>query len=80
MQYASVASSWPMCLVLGLTLPRFRQIGSPALKRISHELAKYSYGIYLSHSFALALGFYVLRTSPLWLQLAVSFASIAVAQ
>ncbi len=70
--------SWPFCLALGLGLASFRQIRAPWLVRASHEVAKYSYGIYLFHSFALVLAFYLLPGKPLVLQLAIEFAAIAV--
>lgn len=69
---------WIFCLALGLALPSFRQIRASWLIRSSHEVAKYSYGIYLSHSFALVLGFYLLPGKPLALQLTVELAAVAV--
>lgn len=42
-----------MCLLLGLTIPRFREIRFRPLKELSHYIAKYSYGIYLAHSFCI---------------------------
>ena len=74
----AVQNSWPMCLALGLGLPFFREIRLHSLQWISHQLAKYSYGIYLSHSFAIVLGFYLLHNLPFWLQVAVVLMSIAV--
>jgi len=73
----SVRNSWPMCLALGIGIPFFRQMNFSPAKRVSHEFAKYSYGIYLSHSFAIVLGFYVLHASPAWLQSIVFIASLA---
>ena len=40
-----------LCLLLGIALPRFREITFRPLKLISHRIATYSYGIYLGHSF-----------------------------
>jgi peptidoglycan/LPS O-acetylase OafA/YrhL len=73
-----VKASWPMCLALGLGLPFFHQIRFAPVARASHEIAKYSYGMYLGHPFAIVLGFYVLRGHSLWLQLGVTFAAIAI--
>ena len=70
--------SWYFCLALGLGLASFREIRAPWLIRASHEVAKYSYGIYLFHSFALVLAFYLLPGKPLALQLAIEFAAIAI--
>jgi peptidoglycan/LPS O-acetylase OafA/YrhL len=40
---------WLFCLGLGLTIPWFQEIQFPPLKVTAHFVAKYSYGIYLSH-------------------------------
>ena len=45
-----------LCLAAGLLLPIFHQFTSPTLIRASHIVAKYSYGMYLSHPFAIVLG------------------------
>lgn len=49
--------AWTFCLVLGLLLPYFRQGVSRPAKVVAHHVAKYSYGIYLSHMVALWIGF-----------------------
>ena len=74
----SIGASWPLCLALGMGLPFFRQIEFGPVARASHEIAKYSYGVYLSHPFALVLGFYLLRGHALWMQLGVTLGSIVV--
>ena len=40
---------WLFCLSLGLTIPWFQEIRLRPLKVAAHFVAKYSYGIYLSH-------------------------------
>ena len=40
-----------LCLLLGVALPKFREITFRPLKLISGRIATYSYGIYLGHSF-----------------------------
>ena len=70
-------TAWVFCLALGLLLPFFRQLRTPWVTRTAHELAKYSFGIYLTHPFALALGFYLLAGHSLALQLTVEFLAIA---
>ena len=47
---------WILCLITGLTANRFREIRLGWLRRAAHLLAKYSYGIYLTHVIALWLG------------------------
>jgi peptidoglycan/LPS O-acetylase OafA/YrhL len=64
------------CLVLGLTMPLFRQISSSAINIVTFQLAKYSYGIYLSHSLLELWMTLTWRTLPLYLLL-VAAASIA---
>jgi peptidoglycan/LPS O-acetylase OafA/YrhL len=39
------------CLLLGLALPRFKEITLRPLQLIANRIATYSYGIYLGHSF-----------------------------
>lgn len=56
------------CLILGLAIPRFREF--PTAK-IAHFIAKYSYGIYLGHVFAIYLAFTTLSSLPLLGKLAV---------
>jgi peptidoglycan/LPS O-acetylase OafA/YrhL len=73
----SVVASWPMCLALGLGIPFFHQLRFAPIARASHEIAKYSYGMYLGHPFAIVLGFYLLAGRPLWMQLSVTLLAIA---
>jgi peptidoglycan/LPS O-acetylase OafA/YrhL len=40
-----------LCLLLGVALPRFKEITFRPLKLVSYRIATYSYGIYLGHSF-----------------------------
>jgi peptidoglycan/LPS O-acetylase OafA/YrhL len=40
---------WLFCFGLGLTIPWFREIQFPPIRLLAHYVAKYSYGIYLSH-------------------------------
>ncbi len=40
---------WAVCLVLGLAIPHFREIRFRWARRACHQVAKYSYGIYLTH-------------------------------
>jgi len=52
-----------LCLLLGSVIPFLKEIGNPWLKRAAHLIAKYSYGIYLSHLPAIWLA---LHLSRLW--------------
>ena len=46
-----------ICLFLGLGVPLFAEVRSHWLRYVAHQLAKYSYGIYLLHIPSLALVF-----------------------
>ena len=48
---------WLACLLLGLIVPRFAALQTSWLRRASHEIAKYSYSIYLVHVICLWLAF-----------------------
>jgi peptidoglycan/LPS O-acetylase OafA/YrhL len=67
-----------LCLGVGLCLPFFHQITAPWLIRASHYIAKYSYGIYLAHTFSILLGVYLMPHAPLALQLAVFIGSLVI--
>jgi peptidoglycan/LPS O-acetylase OafA/YrhL len=52
---------WYFCLIIGLMLPLFRQMRSKWIVEPSRIIARYSYGIYLTHPFAIVIGLYLLR-------------------
>jgi hypothetical protein len=59
---------WICCLALGLLIPCFTEVRPRWLRIASHEVARYSYGIYLSHVIIFWLFKYrlaVLLTVPL---------------
>jgi peptidoglycan/LPS O-acetylase OafA/YrhL len=68
---ALVAAGWPelplcygLCAALGLVIPRCRQITSDVLVRGAKTVAKYSYGIYLTHVFSTLLAFSSHQSGP----------------
>ena len=73
----SVHYGWVLALAVGLLLPLFRQMRSQWAIRTSHTVAKYSYGVYLVHPFALVLGVYLLPGRPFALQLGVALLTTA---
>ena len=62
---------WVMCLAIGLSAPFFADLKFSPLKKASTWVARYSYGIYLTHLYALWTAFIVLKDQPLWLRCAV---------
>jgi peptidoglycan/LPS O-acetylase OafA/YrhL len=60
---------WWFCLTVGLGLPLFRQLRSEWVLAPSRQIAKYSYGVYLTHSFAIAIGFHLMRGHSLAVRL-----------
>jgi len=48
---------WVICLLLGVAVPFFSRISASWLAAPSHFIAKYSYGIYLTHFFCIWFAF-----------------------
>lgn len=67
----SFRHSWWFCLVLGFAIPLFRDMRSKPIVVISHYIAKYSYGIYLTHITTLMVFVHALRGRSLWLRVPV---------
>jgi len=65
-----------LCLLLGLGIPFFQEIQNQKLRSISHQIAKYSYGIYLSHQFCIWLALGVLAGYAFWMRLVVLVSSL----
>jgi peptidoglycan/LPS O-acetylase OafA/YrhL len=51
---------WIFCAMLGMIIPMFRSMGDSVVTRGAAIIAKYSYGIYLSHTIAMAIAFHSL--------------------
>ena len=58
-------NGWLICLVTGLAVPLFVEMQNPVLHRVSHVVAKYSYGIYLFHYFSIWLAFVKWHSLPM---------------
>jgi len=67
-----------LCLAVGLGLPAFHQITAAWLCTASHYIARYSYGMYLAHPFAIVLGLYCMPHQPLAIQLGVMLGATAI--
>jgi peptidoglycan/LPS O-acetylase OafA/YrhL len=55
---------WTNALLLGLTIPMFAAMTNKKVSTMSAKVAKYSYGIYLSHFFVLWITFQKLGSLP----------------
>jgi peptidoglycan/LPS O-acetylase OafA/YrhL len=61
-------NGWIPCFLLGLGYTFFREIRSVPVKYVAERIAKYSYGIYLSHLPLIWLSFRELNGLALWQQ------------
>jgi peptidoglycan/LPS O-acetylase OafA/YrhL len=64
-------AAWIMCLVIGLAAPLFADLKFSPLRKTSAWVARYSYGIYLTHMYALWAALIVLKNQPLWVRCGV---------
>jgi peptidoglycan/LPS O-acetylase OafA/YrhL len=62
---------WVLCLVIGMAIPCFRQIRQPQLCTAFHTIAKYSYGVYLTHFFCIWFAFEFMSGLPTILKVGV---------
>lgn len=60
MRSPSPPHAWPIALAMGVMLPLFKQFSNRSVVSFGHHVAKYSYGIYLWHSFGMKLSFHFL--------------------
>jgi|SRR5579862_168696 len=73
--------TWIWCLAVGLALPFFTEMTSIWLRKGCHYIARYSYGIYLTHFICIWFAFVELARLPLamrWLIFAVTAAAAPV--
>lgn len=64
MMLGTVQAGWAVCFTLGVAMSQFADMSSRWLRRASHLVARYSYGIYLTHYFCLWLAFVKLQSLP----------------
>jgi peptidoglycan/LPS O-acetylase OafA/YrhL len=62
---------WIMCAAIGLSAPLFAEMEFAPLRMASAWVARYSYGIYLTHMYALWTAFIVLKNQPVWIRCVV---------
>jgi peptidoglycan/LPS O-acetylase OafA/YrhL len=76
--HANFHKGWYACLLLGLGLPMFRQMRAEWVIVPSRIIAKYSYGMYLTHPFAIVVGMYLLRGHSLGVRLLAETVALVV--
>ncbi len=70
----SFRSGWTFTLLLGLSLPLFRQCTWRPLMTVSHLVARYSYGLYLCHFAAIAVAIHFMAGQNTVLRVIAFFA------
>jgi peptidoglycan/LPS O-acetylase OafA/YrhL len=66
--YWAAYVQWLLGISFCLVLPMFRDLAAPVANRVFHLIAKYSYGIYLSHHPILWGAFIGLAAEPVWVR------------
>lgn len=61
----TIIVGWVCCLAIGVAAAHCADMKSTVLARISHLIARYSYGVYLLHFICIWVGFVELRGLPL---------------
>jgi peptidoglycan/LPS O-acetylase OafA/YrhL len=67
---------WICCLLVGLVLSEFREMPDSWLRKLCHQVARYSYGIYLTHFICIWLAFVLLAALPVVMKWAALFAML----
>jgi len=68
-KYGNFRHSWVFCLMLGLGIPLFRDMTNKPISIASHYIAKYSYGVYLTHLIAIGVSVHLLRDYSLGIRI-----------
>jgi len=67
---------WIMCLTVGLCLLKFKELPDGYFSHTSTIIARYSYGIYLFHMFAIWYGFHIFADYNILFQWLIFFAIV----
>jgi peptidoglycan/LPS O-acetylase OafA/YrhL len=57
MLLGTLETGWLICFIVGTAIPQFAELSNPWLERAAHLVARYSYGLYLTHYACLWLAF-----------------------
>lgn len=71
--------AWPICLALGLLIPKCAETNSVWLEKVAKLLARYSFGIYLAHGPCIDFAFQYYKAAPETAQLLIFICSTAIA-
>jgi peptidoglycan/LPS O-acetylase OafA/YrhL len=58
---------WLCSMLLGVMIPQFRELTNTVVCRMSHVIARYSYGVYLTHFICIWLAFQAI-SAPTWVR------------
>ena len=68
---------WVCCLIVGLAVPQFREMSQGLFRKGCSIVARYSYGIYLTHFICIWAAFVALHSLPLSLRWTAFIAMLA---
>jgi peptidoglycan/LPS O-acetylase OafA/YrhL len=80
-QWPRIVDAWGLCFLIALVAPFCRELTFKPLAQAAAIIAKYSYGIYLTHLYAIWVAFVVLKGQSVvlqWATLVVLFAGLPV--
>ena len=66
--HPSMTLGWLLCLILGCLIPRFQELNAAPLRALTSRIAKYSYGIYLTHQFSIWIAFGLMASASVWIR------------
>jgi peptidoglycan/LPS O-acetylase OafA/YrhL len=73
LSYSTLLSGWLCCLVLGLAVPQFLEVSNIIGKKTCLIIARYSYGIYVTHVICIWFAFQKLAGLPRYTQWLIFF-------